>query len=156
VNIVFLILFTHCSLTFSNPFIGDDDDDVKHSASHARVPCEIEVVAPKKQKSGVDHYWDGTISCNERDKLMDIDKNNLTRGTKEAEEVGKEYQQVDAENAANKQLIMQGLLATDGVNLSQATKYVEGATINGNNFCSQKAVKCYCNGFESDSDSNSN
>jgi hypothetical protein len=53
-------------------------------------------------------------------------------------------------------VIVQGLLATDGVNLSQATKYVEGATINGNNFCSQKAVKRYRNGFESDSDSDSN
>jgi hypothetical protein len=142
------------SLTFSHPFISDDD--VKPSVSHARVPREIEVVASKKQKSGVDRVWDRTISCNERDKLMDIHKINLTQEQKKQRKLAKNTSKSMLKNAANKQLIAQGLLATDGVNLSQATKYVEGATINGNNFCSQKAVKRYPNGFESDSDSDSN
>jgi hypothetical protein len=55
-------------------------------------------------------------------------------------------------NEGNKKRIVRGILATDGVNLSQATEYAAGKTINGNNFCSQKAVKRYRNGFESDSD----
>jgi hypothetical protein len=87
---------------------------------------------------------------------MDIDKDNLTREQKKQRKSAKNTSKSMLKNAANKQLIVQGLLATDGVNLSQATKYVEGATINGNNFCSQKAVKRYGNGFESDSDSDSN
>jgi hypothetical protein len=42
---------------------------------------------------------------------------------------------------------VQGILATDGVQLSQASAYVDGATINDNNFCSQNAVKYFRNGY---------
>jgi hypothetical protein len=105
VSIVFLILFTHCSLTFSHLFISDDDD-VKPLASHARVPREIEVVvvARKKQKSGVDRVWERTISRNERNKLMDIDKNNLTREQKKQRKSAKNTSKSMLKNAANKQL----------------------------------------------------
>ena len=125
------------------------------------VPREIQVskrqstaaAAPKKRKSGVDPIWSRTTARNERNKLMHIDKEDMNREQKKQRKAAKNTSKSLLKNEGNKQMIVQGILATDGVGLSQATEYVEGATINGSNFCSQKAVKFYRYGYESDSDS---
>jgi hypothetical protein len=109
--------------------------------------------AMKKKKTGVERVWDRTFSRNECNKLMDLGKDELDedqrRQRKEAKATSKSMLKRSRED---KEVIVQGILATDGVGLSQATEYVEGVSINGMKFCSQKAVKRYRNGYESDSE----
>jgi hypothetical protein len=152
--------------TNTNSCASHSDEEDRKPAARPAVPLVIQIgdkrvqrgsdsaAAPaKKKKCGIDRVWDRTAARNEREKLMDIDKAEMTREQKRQRKAAKSTTKSMLKNEVNKSRIVQGILAMDGVNLSQATEYVEGNTINGNNFCSQKAVKRYRNGFESDSDS---
>lgn len=98
-------------------------------------------------------------SRNERYKMMDKDKSELDSNQLRQRKMAKRTTDALRKRAGDKGEVVRGILATDGVQLSQASAYVDGATINGNNFCSQNAVKYFRNGYESDSsddDSKSN
>lgn len=83
--------------------------------------------------------------------MMDKDKSELDSIQKKQRKTAKRTTEALRKSANQKREIVQGILATDGVQLSQASAYVDGATINDNNFCSQNAVKYFRNGYESDS-----
>ncbi|KAL3777482.1 hypothetical protein ACHAWO_007352 [Cyclotella atomus] len=121
----------------------------RQSTSATQVPKSIQFTT--KKRPGLDRVYDRMVSRNERYKMMDKDKSELDSIQKKQRKTAKRTTEALRKSANQKREIVQGILATDGVQLSQASAYVDGATINDNNFCSQNAVKYFRNGYESDS-----
>lgn len=107
-------------------------------------------------EKGKAKIWKRTRNANERKKMMDVDKEDLDetqrRERKKAKKTSKSM--AKREDMKKESSIVDGMLATDGVGLSQASAYEKGLVMNskGLSFCSQRAVKQYRNGTETDSD----
>jgi hypothetical protein len=114
-----------------------------------RVPQTINI--PTKKRPGVERVWDRMYSHNERNKMMDKDESELSPNQKRQRKAAKATTKALRKRADQKREVVQGVIATDGVRLSQASAFVDGQEINGKTFCSQNAVKYFRNGYQSDS-----
>ena len=95
--------------------------------------------------------------CEWKNKRMDKSKDDLSEGAKKlrksAKKTSKSIRKLEKDTDADGlEDIVQGMLRTDGINMSQGSKYERGETKNnkGDTFCSQKYVEYYQRGHETD------
>ena len=88
---------------------------------------------------------------------MDKSKDDVSKGAKKlrksSKRTCKSIRKLERDTDENGlQDIMQGMLKTDGINMSQGSKYERGEikSNKGVNFCSQKYVEYYQRGYETD------
>ena len=91
---------------------------------------------------------------NEKDKQMDKDKGELSKEEKKLRKKARKSSDSMRRHEGGHRDIVDGMIATVGISLSQASIYEKGGVVNskGAKFCSQDAVKMYRNGTETDSD----
>ena len=94
------------------------------------------------------------VDRNEREKRMDVDREDLSEGGKKARKIAKKTTKSLRNNKPHEQGIMKSILETEGVTSSQVSAYVRGEVKNkkGEPYSSQNHVKCYRNGHQTDSD----